>query len=169
MKTFLVAFLAVACSSVGPGGYRSAGLQDRVRDSDLIAIVKVQSVDEEYKMGDTFIQFYSTVNVVEFVKGGRGEHSLKFITAGLTPSRNPDCCEDGQEYLIFGSYGYPVLKTDENLEDYFVMEEVDRFVSPADGPYSAFRIKDGFVDGWDPSNSPPTLKKVVSAIRRYMK
>jgi hypothetical protein len=168
MKFILVAFLAIACSSVGPGGYRSTGLEDRVTNSDIIAIVKIAAIDEEYKISDLISQFYSTAQVAEFIKGGRGEHTFKFITNGLTPSRNPSCCENGQTYLIFGSYGYPLLETDQNMEDYFVMEETGKFVSPADGPYSAFRIVDGYVEGWDPSNSPPRLETVVSAIRKYM-
>lgn len=160
----LILLLLLIPGLVAGREYRRHDLVDRVRDSNFIALVKVVSVNNEFSYEQGMSQRYALVEVIKKIKGKVGGR-VKFITSGFTPEFNPRCCKEGAEYLIFGMFGYPIFGEEDGMDKIF-MREKKMYSSSADGPYGAFFVFNGDVEGWHDDGSPEKLEKAVEEIKR---
>lgn len=168
MKFPLLIFCILLAPCVVKGReYRPNDLAARVRESNFIALARVITVDNEFSFEPGMQQRYALVEVTRVIKGKVGK-KIKFITEGFTPEFNPRCCKLGAEYLIFGTFGYPVFG-EENGMDKIFMREKNTYASSADGPYGAFPISDGLVKNWNPGDSDKKLEDVVRQINTMLR
>jgi hypothetical protein len=164
MRIVIAILLTLFSCSATAVKYRSLGISLRVSSSDFIAIAKTERVGNDYYSDSGAHQIYADIRIVSAIKGISVGSSLKFITDGLTPDFDPNCCSLNKNYLIFGKFGYPVLESDSDM-DTFVLKERTRFVTSADGRYGVFEVVNGVVKKWRADGDDEELSDVLMIIK----
>lgn len=166
MKNVLILVLLLVNGVAWAREYRSVGLKERVANSDVIAIIQIESEGNEYSFEPGMRQLYSVGKVVRVLSGDVSQDRVNLITAGFTPEFNPQCCVVGKEYLVFAARGYSILDSSQLNDLVFVAREKVKFISSADGPYGVFEVSDGRVLGWARSGKPEKIERVIKEIHR---
>ena len=90
---------------------------------------------------------FARLRVVRIIKGKGVESTLNFITVGFSDELNPRCCVVGKKYLLFLYRGYQVFEEQGGM-DVVALKDPKKYVSAADGAYSAYQLCGDKVIGW---------------------
>ena len=167
MPRFLLAvisLLALICPAYGRLIPRGSDLPVKIEHSDVVALVDVLNVVGTWQPA-TAVNEYAIIRVNKIIKGN-APREIIFVTRGFMQATDPDCCIVGEQYLVFMKRGYPVFDTINGI-DVIVLRERNVYMSPADGAYSTYRVKNDRVCGWfiGGKSGCYDLSDVISQIR----
>jgi hypothetical protein len=159
---FLAALCIICSSSSEARMPRAQSAEERILGAEIIVLVRAKRATlqpDERSESDRLVR----VSVLSVLKGGGVESELTLVTSGAVAEQDLNCCVPGVSYLLFAKRGRDVLEVRDGAL-LMVVKDEKLVVSGSTGPFSAFRVCEGIVQGWPSHGQLTKYDEVVAQI-----
>lgn len=148
---------------------RQMCVPERIEASDAVFVGKAVAIAEPAKK-ISGVSRYAVIEVQDVLKGSVPSR-VNFVVSGYSAELDPNCCEEGQTYVLFARHGYDVIELSDGI---FINSTLGKneFMSATNGEFSALLVQGGKVTDWQADSDCGTgssrLADISACVRKLV-